>query len=62
MLTVALSVIWWIFLVCLTMGVGAWLVFWWSIRSGQFDDPEAPAAEMLEHDKQEFVPREEQRT
>ena len=58
-MVVALSVIWWIFMVCLLMGVGAWLVFWWSIKSGQFDDPEQVAQDMLEQDQQEWVETEE---
>jgi cbb3-type cytochrome oxidase maturation protein len=51
----AMSVIWWIFLVCLVMGLGAWLVFTWSIKSGQYDDVERAARDLLEQDRQETV-------
>lgn len=61
-MVLAISILWWIFLVCLTMATGAWAVFWLSIRSGQFDDPEAVARNMLELDAREAPlpePREE---
>jgi cbb3-type cytochrome oxidase maturation protein len=38
------------FLLCLAMGLAAWTLFWWSVRSGQLKDPEAVAGEMLEQD------------
>jgi cbb3-type cytochrome oxidase maturation protein len=38
------------FLLCLSMGLAAWTLFWWSVRSGQLKDPEAVAQEMLDHD------------
>ncbi|MFM8978877.1 MAG: cbb3-type cytochrome oxidase assembly protein CcoS [Planctomycetia bacterium] len=38
------------FLLTLAMGLAAWTVFWWTVRSGQLKDPEAPAAEMLAND------------
>ena len=34
----------------LALGVGAWLLFVWSVRSGQYDDPEGPKYRMLEDD------------
>ena len=52
MVPLAVSVIWWIFALCLLMGLAAWLVFAWSIRTGQFDDPDAVAEAMLEQDRQ----------
>ena len=52
----AMSVIWWIFLVCLVMGLGAWLVFTWSIKSGQYDDVERAARDLLDQDRQETLP------
>jgi cbb3-type cytochrome oxidase maturation protein len=30
------------------LGIGAWLFFVWSVRSGQYDDPEGPKYRMLE--------------
>lgn len=46
-----MSLTWCLFLLCLVMGLGAWLVFWWSVRTGQFQEAEAAAAEMLELDR-----------
>ncbi|MGE0191809.1 MAG: cbb3-type cytochrome oxidase assembly protein CcoS [Planctomycetota bacterium] len=51
----AMSVIWWIFAVCLVMGLGAWLVFTWSIKSGQYDDVERAARDLLEQDAQDTI-------
>gem|GEM_PF-6014068 len=45
-----MSLPWFFFLLCLSMGLAAWTVFWWTVRSGQLKDPEAVAAEMLEQD------------
>jgi cbb3-type cytochrome oxidase maturation protein len=39
------------FLLCLSMGLAAWTLFWWSVRSGQLKDPEAVTAEMLQNDE-----------
>ena len=35
----------------LALGLGAWLLFVWSVRSGQYDDPEGPKYRMLEDDE-----------
>jgi len=37
-------------LLSLGMGLAAWLAFYWSVRSGQYDDPEGPKYRMLEDD------------
>lgn len=34
----------------LALGLGAWALFVWSVRSGQYDDPEGPKYRMLEDD------------
>ena len=41
-----------VFLVILSLalGLGAWLFFLWSARSGQYDDPEGPKYRMLDDD------------
>jgi cbb3-type cytochrome oxidase maturation protein len=39
----------------LALGVAAWLFFIWSVRSGQYDDPEGPKYRML-HDDDEPRP------
>lgn len=43
------------FLLTLAMGLAAWTVFWWTVRSGQLKDPEAPAAEMLVNDAHDLA-------
>jgi cbb3-type cytochrome oxidase maturation protein len=37
----------------LVLGVGAWLFFLWSVKSGQYDDVEGPKYRMLEDDASE---------
>ena len=34
----------------LFVGFSAWLLFIWAVKSGQFDDPEAPKYRMLDDD------------
>lgn len=34
----------------LALGVAAWLFFMWTVKSGQYDDPEGPKYRMLEDD------------
>ncbi|NMW19165.1 MAG: cbb3-type cytochrome oxidase assembly protein CcoS [Chlorobiaceae bacterium] len=34
----------------LFVGVAAWFLFIWAVKSGQFDDPEAPKYRMLDDD------------
>ena len=40
----------------LALGVAAWLFFLWSVRSGQYEDPEGPKYRML-HDDEDPAPR-----
>jgi cbb3-type cytochrome oxidase maturation protein len=35
----------------LALGLAAWLLFVWSVKSGQYDDPEGPKYRMLEDDE-----------
>jgi len=37
----------------LVLGVGAWLFFLWSVKSGQYDDVEGPKYRMLDDDTPE---------
>ena len=41
------------FLIAVSLGLGlaAWLGFLWSVRSGQYDDPEGPKYRMLDEDE-----------
>jgi cbb3-type cytochrome oxidase maturation protein len=36
----------------LALGVGAWLFFLWTVKSGQYEDPEGPKYRMLEDDEE----------
>jgi cbb3-type cytochrome oxidase maturation protein len=40
------------FLIAISLGLGiaAWLAFLWTVRSGQYDDPEGPKYRMLDDD------------
>ena len=40
----------------LALGVAAWLFFMWTVRSGQYEDPEGPKYRMLEDDEGERRP------
>lgn len=44
-------------LLSLSLGVGAWLLFVWSVKSGQYEDPEGPKYRMLEEDEPGPPPR-----
>jgi cbb3-type cytochrome oxidase maturation protein len=44
-------------LLSLALGVVAWLFFVWTVRSGQYDDPEGPKYRMLDDDDGEAKPR-----
>jgi cbb3-type cytochrome oxidase maturation protein len=37
----------------LALGIAAWLFFMWTVRSGQYEDPEGPKYRMLEDDEGE---------
>lgn len=36
----------------IVLGVGAWLFFIWSVKSGQYDDTEGPKYRMLDDDEE----------
>ncbi len=40
----------------LALGVAAWLFFMWTVKSGQYDDPEGAKYRMLEDDDGERKP------
>lgn len=35
----------------LCIGLGAWLIFLWAVKSGQYDDVEGPKYRMLDDDE-----------
>jgi cbb3-type cytochrome oxidase maturation protein len=35
-------------IIALCIGMGAWLLFLWSVKSGQYDDMEGPKYRMLD--------------
>jgi len=37
----------------LALGVAAWLFFMWTVKSGQYEDPEGPKYRMLDDDRDE---------
>lgn len=37
----------------LALGLAAWLFFVWTVRSGQYEDPEGPKYRMLDDDEGE---------
>ncbi len=37
----------------LALGVAAWLFFLWSVKSGQYEDPEGPKYRMMEDEDEE---------
>jgi len=39
-------------LLSLGLGLGAWLLFLWSVKSGQYEDPEGPKYRMLEDEEE----------
>jgi cbb3-type cytochrome oxidase maturation protein len=52
----ALPFVWILFLGVLVIGMGAWLIFLWAVRTGQFRDAEGTAERMLELEEGEEGP------
>jgi cbb3-type cytochrome oxidase maturation protein len=52
----ALPLGWILFLGVLVIGIGAWLIFLWAVRTGQFRDAEGTAERMLELEDREEAP------
>ena len=46
-----LSSILMLIILSLFLATGAWLIFLWAVRKGEFDDPEAPKYRMLDDDE-----------
>jgi len=44
-------------IVTLVLGIGAWLFFLWSVKSGQYEDVEGPKYRMLEDDEEDKAPK-----
>lgn len=52
--------IYYLIIIGFVFGTAAWLLFVWAVKSGQFDDPEAPKYRMLDDDDEtEKAPRRE---
>ena len=47
------------FLIAISLGLGiaAWLGFLWSVRSGQYEDPEGPKYRMLDDEEDGHGPQ-----
>ena len=45
-----MSTIFYLIGIGLFVGFAAWFLFIWAVKSGQFDDPEAPKYRMLDDD------------
>jgi cbb3-type cytochrome oxidase maturation protein len=45
-------------LLSLALGVAAWLFFMWTVKSGQYEDPEGPKYRMLDDDEDRAAPKE----
>jgi len=43
-----MSSVWFLIFLSLCLGIGAWLFFIWSVKSGQYDDVEGPKYRMLD--------------
>lgn len=46
--------IFYLIIIGFVFGTAAWLLFIWAVRSGQFDDPEAPKYRMLDDDDEQL--------
>jgi cbb3-type cytochrome oxidase maturation protein len=42
--------VFYIIVIAFALGLAAWLVFLWAVRSGQYEDPEGPKYRMLDDD------------
>ena len=52
-----MSTMYMLILISLVVGIAAWLLFLWAVKSGQYDDTEGPKYRMLEDDdEQESTP------
>jgi len=43
-------------LISLALGLAAWVGFLWTVRSGQYDDPEGPKYRMLDDEDDDRPP------
>jgi len=49
----AMSETWYLFFLCVSIALAAWMVFIWAVRTGQFKDMEGTAEDMLLLDDRE---------
>lgn len=45
--------IFFLIIIAFALGLGAWLIFIWATRSGQYDDAEGPKYRMLDDDDED---------
>ncbi len=45
--------IFFLIIVALLLGLAAWLIFLWAVKSGQYDDPEGAKYRMLDDEDEE---------
>lgn len=48
-----MSTMYMLILITIVVGIAAWLLFLWAVKSGQYDDTEGPKYRMLEDDDEE---------
>ena len=57
MIPLAISETWYLFFLCVSIALAAWMVFIWAVRTGQFKDMEGTAEDMLLlDDREEALP------
>lgn len=39
-------------ILCIFLGLGAWFLFLWAVKSGQYEDPERPKYRMLDDEEE----------
>jgi cbb3-type cytochrome oxidase maturation protein len=50
-----MSLTWFLFVLAVLLGIAAWMVFVWSVKTGQLDDADATAARMLELEEEDLA-------
>jgi cbb3-type cytochrome oxidase maturation protein len=56
-----MSTMYLLILISLAVGIAAWLLFLWAVKSGQYDDAERPKYRMLEDDDEHELTTDEEK-